>query len=203
MKEKLQSLKKSAMHLASSLTDEKNKLSAQEVPWVKHVALLTGILAAFSGFLTIRTTGLTNDAIYQSNQAILAQAQASDAWTEYQADSINARIIETQLVPSSPLSAEDKDALSKTDEEIRARQPQSKQTALDQTKMRDDRFQAGLTRLGEKDTLDYASLAAQLGIALASVAAMSRQRTAFHISVAVGFGALAIAAFAFIQHGVF
>ena len=203
MKAKIVKLKKSVAHMVAALTDENSKPDPASAPWIKHVALLTGVLAAFSGFLTIRTTGLTNDAIYQSNQAILAQAQASDAWTEYQADSIKARIVETQLIPSNPISAADRDALTKTDAEIRARQPQSKQTALDKTQLRDDHFQAGLKRLGEKDTLDYASLAAQLGIALASVAAMSRQRAAFHISVAVGIGALAIAAFAFIQHGLF
>ncbi len=86
----------------------KPKVAEAEAPWIKHVALLTGVLAAVAGFLlTVRMTILTNDAIYLSNQAILAQTEASDAWAEYQADSIKARIVETQLIPSNPLDAAD------------------------------------------------------------------------------------------------
>jgi hypothetical protein len=38
-----------------------------KAPWVKQVAMLTGVLAAMSGFLDVRSTTITNDAIYQSN----------------------------------------------------------------------------------------------------------------------------------------
>src|ERR1700727_1579979 len=69
---------------------------ADEYPWLKHVAVLTGVLAALAGFLTVRSTVLTNDGIYESNQAVLAQTEASDAWGEYQADSIKARVVEMQ-----------------------------------------------------------------------------------------------------------
>ncbi len=56
--------------------------------WMRFIPLLTGILAAAAGFLTVRGADLANQAIYHSNQAVLYQAKASDTWTEYQADSI-------------------------------------------------------------------------------------------------------------------
>ena len=37
----------------------KPKVAEAEAPWVKHVALLTGVLAAVAGFLTVRMTILT------------------------------------------------------------------------------------------------------------------------------------------------
>ena len=179
----------------------KPKVAEAEAPWVKHVALLTGVLAAVAGFLTVRMTILTNDAIYLSNQAILAQTEASDVWTEYQADSIKARIVETQLIPSNPLEASDRTALMKADEELRARQPESRKTAEEKTQFRKDHMEQSRQRLGEKDLLGYASLAAQLGIALASVAAMSRQRLAFQAGLGAGIVALGILALAFFQGG--
>jgi hypothetical protein len=192
-------VKKLAADLAAS--DKAKKPAADDgPPWLSHVAMLTGVLAALAGVLTVRSTSLTNDAIYQSNQAILAQTQASDAWAEYQADSIKARVVETQMVPSSPIAAEDRSDLEAIDNDLRARQPKAKQTAADKEAARDAYMKQGLDRLAEKDLLGYASLAAQLGIALASVAALVKKRSIFHAGVAVGVAGVAITAYAFLEH---
>jgi hypothetical protein len=158
--------------------------------------MLTGVLAALAGFLTVRSTILTNEAIYESNQAILCQTQASDAWSEYQADSIKARIIEMQLLPSSPLSAEDKASLAREDEAIRLRQPKSKQLATDKTQERETHLGAGVRLLNKKDLLGYASMAVQLGIALSSVAALVCKRIAFDMGALIGCIGIALAAYA-------
>ena len=194
-------LKKRLSDLIASATSD-NPAKSDEAPWIKHVALLTGVLAALAGFLTVRTTSLTNDAIYQSNQAILAQSQSSDAWAEYQANSIKARIIETQLLSAQNLTAAAKDSLTQGDNELRARQPQNKETATEKEQERDQYIAASLKRLGEKDILGYAGLAAQVGIALASVAAMSRKRSAFTIAILIALASLGITVYAFIVHGI-
>lgn len=166
--------------------------------WLKYVAILTAALAGLAGFLVVRSATLTNQAIFESNQAILAQAQASDAWAEYQADSIKARIVETQLVPSSPLSAEDRAALAKTDEDLRARQPQSKQTANDETAERDKHMRKTQILADEKGRLEYASLAAQLGIVLGSVAAMVKKPVVLHAAILAGIAGAGITVWAMV-----
>ena len=171
--------------------------NVENPPWVKQVALLTGLLAAISGFLVVRSTAVTNNAIYESNQAILSQTEASDAWSEYQADSIKARVIETALATVTDLSAESRAALNKQAADLRDRQPKVKRTATDKTADRDRHLQVGLKWLAEKDLLGYAGLAAQLGIALASVAAMVRWRTPFHVGIGAGLVCIAITAYAF------
>ena len=128
--------------------------------WIGQVAVLTGVLAALTGFLTVRATTLTNKAIYESNQAILSQTQASDAWAEYQANSIKAHIVEMQLLPSNHLSAEDKAILTKMDAVFRDRQPLSKQTATTKAKERENHLATGQKRLQQKDILEYASMIA-------------------------------------------
>lgn len=167
--------------------EKKPAAPAENQPeWAGHVAVLTGILAALAAFLTVRATQLTNDAIYESNQAVLAQTEASDAWAQYQADSIKARIVEVQLLASSALNTGDKKKLRGEDEELRTRQPKIKQDAQDKENQRQDHLGKSLSRLGQRDLLSYAGMAAQLGIALASVAALTHRRQIFYIGIAVG-----------------
>jgi hypothetical protein len=182
--------------LAAKLTSDETKNDAPAPSWVKYVALLTGILAGVAGFLTVRATNLTNNAIYESNQAILAQAQSSDAWNEYQADSIKARIVETQLAASSGLDAQARATLQAQAQDFRARQPKAQADAQAKAVERDSHLGQGKGLLAVRDLLGYAELATQLAIALASVAALVRVRRAFDGAIAIGVIGIAIAVYA-------
>lgn len=166
--------------------------------WLKQVAMLTGVLAAISGYLTVRSATLTNDAIYMSNQAILAQTQSSDAWAEYQADSIKARVVETAIltVPNSP----NLDALTKEAKELRDRQPGLRKTATGKAAARDEYLKDGGKRLAERDQLVYAGFSAQVGIALASVAALARSRSVFYAGIGAGIVGVGLMIYAFSLH---
>jgi hypothetical protein len=180
--------------------DVRNAADDKDAPsWIGHVAVLTGVLAALTGFLAVRATALTNKAIYESNQAILSQTQASDAWSEYQANSIKARMVELQLLPSNHLSDEDRGKLTEMDKDFRDRQTPSKQTAVSKSDEREEHLKTGLKHLQQKDLLDYAGMVAQMGIALASIAALTRQRIAFNAGIAAGVLAIAITAYAFLS----
>lgn len=173
---------------------------ADNPPWIKQVAMLTGVLAAVSGFIAVRATTLTNNAIYESNQAILSQTEASDAWNEYQADSIKSRIMETALTTAEAISPESRAALKSEAAHLRSRQSKIKQTATDKTTERDRHLQTGYKWLAERDLLVYAGLTAQIGIALASVAALVRWLTPFVAGVIVGAVGIGITAYAFAVH---
>ena len=181
--------------LAAKLT--KGGESSEPAPsWVGYVALLTGILAGLAGFLTVRATTLTNNAIYESNQAILAQAQSSDAWNEYQADSIKARIIQTQLAANPALDPQSRATLEAQAKDFRDRQPKIQANAKSFEQRRDEHLGNGKGLLATRDLLSYADLATQLAIALASVAAMVRARRAFDGAIAIGVIGVAIALYA-------
>jgi hypothetical protein len=177
---------------------ERKTAEGENPPWIKHVAMLTGVLAAMAGFLTVRSTVLTNDAIYMSNRAILAQTQSSDAWAEYQADSIKAHVAETALL-SMPASV-GRDALSKQDEDLRARQPGLQKAAMSKSAERDGYLKNSGKALAERDLLSYAGFSAQTAIALASVAVLVRSRNTFYLGIAAGATAVLVMAFAFAIH---
>jgi len=177
------------------------RMDAQgDVPaWVKRVALLTGLLAAISGFVTVRSTILTNDAVYASGQAILAQTQSSDNWAEYQADSVKARIVETTLLTTA-VAGVNRETLMKEAAELRRRQPPLRATAIAKAADR-DRFLAHSAHiLAERDWLGYANFIAQIAIALASVAALLKERRVFLAGAVAGLFTIIIVAFAYAIH---
>src|SRR4051812_15648079 len=114
-------------------------------PWLKRVPLLTGVLAALAGFLTVRGANLSNQAIYHSNQGVLHQARASDTWAEYQADSIKARIAETSLLAATDPAV--KATLSAQAKDLRDRQSPGRELAMTQEHERDAELAFGQQRL--------------------------------------------------------
>lgn len=197
--EKIKILAESIVKQDTQKAPAPSKVEDERNAWVNHVAVLTGVLAALAGFLTVRTTTFTNNAIYESNQAVLSQTEASDAWAEYQADSIKARMVELQLLPSSTLSRADKSKLSNDDKELRDRQPKLKQEALVKLEQRKAHLDKSMKFLGEKDLLGYAGMAAQLGIALASIAALTRKLVVFHAGIVVGVVSIFLTAYTLIS----
>jgi hypothetical protein len=152
---------------------------------MKRVPLLTGILAALAGYLTVRMANLSNEAIYLSNQGVLMQALASDAWAEYQADSIKAHIVQTTLDAGIADPAA-RAKLEKDMQEFNARKPALKATADDLVQKREAQLGGGKGRLAQRDLLNYASMLIQLGIALASVAALTKRFPAFAVAAGAG-----------------
>ena len=177
------------------------RMDAQgDVPaWVKRVALLTGLLAAISGFVTVRSTILTNDAVYASGQAILAQTQSSDNWAEYQADSVKARIVETTLLTTA-VAGVNRETLMKEAAELRRRQPPLRATAIAKAADRDRYLAHSAHILAERDWLGYANFIAQIAIALASVAALLKERRVFLAGAVAGLFTIIIVAFAYAIH---
>ena len=177
------------------------RMDAQgDVPgWVKRVALLTGLLAAISGFVTVRSTILTNDAVYASGQAILAQTQSSDNWAEYQADSVKARIVETSLLATGVTGA-NRATLVKEAAELRRRQPPLRAEAIAKAADRDRYLAHSSHILAERDWLGYANFIAQVAIALASVAALLKERRVFVAGAVAGLFTVIIVVFAYAIH---
>jgi len=189
---------KSFVEKVSAGIDARVNSDAAGPPWIKRVAMLTGVLAALSGFLAVRSTILTNDAIYASGQAILSQTQSSDAWAEYQADSVKARVVETALLGMA--AGGNRDVLTREAKDLRSRQPPLRATALGKAADRDRHLKQSVQILAERDWLGYAGFAAQLGIALASVAALIRARRMLYAGVVAGGASVIILVYAFAIH---
>jgi len=157
--------------------------------------MVTGLLAGLAGFLTVRSANMSNQAIYNSNQGVLHQAIASDHWAEYQADSVKRHIDENSLRigVSDPVA---RLAIEAEINEMKDRQARLTEQAKAEEALKAQELQNGSQKLAIKDFLDYAGVAAQLGIALASVAALTKKRAVFHVGLFAGAIAAAITGYA-------
>jgi len=166
--------------------------------WMRFLAMLTGALAAVAGYLTVRGTMLANEAVFHSTRAVLYQEQASDAWAEYQADSIKARVAETaQQTDTNPATMQQ---LASQSAQLRGQQPAAKQKAEGFENDRDAELGSTGRLLLERDIVQYASMATQLGIALLSVAALTKRRSLFIVGAVLGFVGIGLTGYALTYH---
>jgi hypothetical protein len=169
--------------------------------------MITGVLAGLAGFLTVRSANNSNLINYHSILAVLNQSKSSDAWAEYQADSLKRHMDETALAAtvSNPAA---RAVLEAQIQDYKNRQEKANKDAVDNANERDAELKNGQEKLDQKNMLDYAGVAAQLGIALASVAALTRRQLAYNVALVVGVLAMIITGYAlvfpyvlrFIQH---
>lgn len=181
----------------SSVPPSAETASSTTAGWLKLVPLVTGILAAIAGYLTVQGTNLSNLAIYHSNQAVLHQAQASDTWAEYQADSTKARVVETALIIGVN-EQKAREQLGAQDKDLRDRQPALKTQAQQLEKSRDEELKQSEGKLKDKDLISYGGVAVQLAIVLVSISATTRRKEAFSIGLVVGVIGLGLAAYGLI-----
>jgi hypothetical protein len=165
---------------------------------MKRVPMVTGVLAGLAGFLTVRSTNMTNLANYNSTQAVLHQAQSSDAWNEYEADSLKRHMDENALRTTN-LDAATQQALTNEITGLRKKQDLELPEANSQAQQRDAELFNSKQKLAIKDMLDYAGMAAQVAIALASVAALTKKSAAYHVGFSIGVIAILITGYAMIQ----
>jgi hypothetical protein len=168
-------------------------------PWMRRVPMVTGALAALAGFLTVRGAELSHQAIYHDATAGLYQNKASDTWGQYEAESIKKDNVETALMISQ-LDPDQRAKLEARKKQFADRQPALQATAKEYEADVETEKSGGDKLLSEKAMTDFAGVAAQLGIALASVAALTKKSAWFGVGVVCGLLALLITGWSFLVH---
>jgi hypothetical protein len=160
--------------------DEAQEHAGGEEPkqggWILWLSLSTAMIAVLAAIASLLSGSYANDAIVQKNDAILHQSKADDAWGYYQAKSIKAAVFATQSDPKWAAEAE-----------------REKREAAETQK----RAQEEEKRVAERDELSERSLHVhhefaksvtvfQVAIALAAIAALTRRRLMWWVSLAMG-----------------
>src|SRR5215471_3250184 len=68
--------------------------------WVIYLSFTTALVAVFAAIAALQSGSYANEALLQKNEAVLAQAKASDQWAYYQAKSVKSTIYTTQAAAS-------------------------------------------------------------------------------------------------------
>ncbi len=156
-------------------------------PFISKVSITIAVLAVLAAAAGSLETVEGGRAITESSEAVLAQDQATDAWNEYQADSLKRHMYD--IAAENGLAHYRADSASE-----RGAQTKARAKADDAEKERDARIVESARHEGRHHWLTGAATLIEIGIALSTVAIITR-RQAFWLG-AMGLGAAGIALFA-------
>ena len=166
--------------------------STRGEPLERRIALFSAILATLGAIISFLGGHEQNDALYYKNEAVLMKARASDDWSYYQAEDLKRHLAETTAA-IAPAAKHDY-AADAARYAARAQRLRAEAEAYDR---RSDIADAESRRALRPHTkLAIAMTFLQVGIALASISALTRRRWLLWgagLSGAIGLG-LAIVA---------
>jgi hypothetical protein len=154
--------------------------------WTLYLSLSTAIIAVFAAVASLKSGSNANEAILAKNEAVLAQARASDRWAYYQAKGIKHVVYGVQadaIAATNPAQAarfreeanrykNDQEALERAAKELE-KSVEASGLQADESLERHHRFAISVTVF-------------QVAIALAAIAALARRRPLWFVSLAVG-----------------
>jgi Domain of unknown function (DUF4337) len=151
--------------------------------WMTALSLSTALIAAIAAVAALYAGSLANEAIVLKNDAVLLQAKASDEWAFYQSKKIKQHLYDTQseLMPAEKQEKFRKEAEREKDE---AKKIQDEARELD--KKVTERNEQSEHALHVHHLFARAVTIFQVAIALAAIAALSKKRPMWYVSLVGG-----------------
>jgi hypothetical protein len=159
-------------------------------PYISRVSLTVAILAVLAAAAGSLETVEGGRAITQSSEAVLDQDKATDAWNEYQADSLKRHMYEIAADANGPKAAEYRRDI----DQQRLAQDKARKQATEAQKERDARIAQSGRDEERHHWLTGAATLIEIGIALSTVAIITRRRI-FWLA-ALGLGTVGMVLFA-------
>jgi hypothetical protein len=166
--------------------------------WTLHLSLSTAIVAVFAALSSLQSGANESHALLAKNEAIMAQAKATDQWGYFQAKSTKAAIFEAQadeMADTKPEVA--KKALAKRDK-YKAEQDeiQGEAKKLEEEAVAHD--VEGQEFFHRHHWFALAVTIFQISIAMSAIAALTKRKQLWFVSMAVGAGGIATFALGFL-----
>jgi hypothetical protein len=154
--------------------------------WVLYLSLSTALIAVFAAIASLESGAFSNEALMQKNEALLAQSKASDQWAYYQAKSVKATIYSTQAAAQRSTNPELADKSLAEAARYAAEEKEITNTANELEKEVKKSGESSEKSMEHHHRFAYAVTMFQISIALAAVAALSRQKAVWFVGLFVG-----------------
>jgi hypothetical protein len=181
--------------LREMITDEVERESGD---LLRTIALSTALFAALAAIASLQAGSRVNEALILKTEAGVLQARASDAWAYYQARGIKAAVARSAVQPWIVQSLQPPQILAAEEGRNVAAQSDIKRQAQSFEHARDEKSAEADTLLHEHHHFAQAVALLQVGIALGAVAALTRKRAAWWVSLALGAAGSALFAYTLI-----
>ena len=145
-------------------------------PLAQQIALFSAVLATIGAVVSLAGGHTQNDALYYKNEAVLLKTRASDTWAYYQAEEIKRHLLEA----TAPLTHDASAAAKIAGYAAHSRDLRGQAEALDQRAI--DANEESHRALHPHVKLSVAMTFIQIGIALASITALTRRRWLFGVA---------------------
>lgn len=152
--------------------------------WIVQLSLSTALIAVLAAVAALQSGSYANDSIVQKNESILAQSKANDEWAYYQAKGIKAAIYGSQAETTAnadaaqKLAAEAKREKDEQGEEMKKAQEFEKTVA--------EANEESEHSLHTHHLFAKAVTIFQVAIALAAIAALTKKKQMWWVSLATG-----------------
>jgi hypothetical protein len=162
--------------------------------WITLLSLSTAFIAALAAVASLHAGGLANEAILLKSEAILVESQVADTWGEYESRNIKAYLFDTQAVLLPPEKAPD--ATKHADKERgEAAKLRAQADALKEKV--DAKNEESSFAMERHETYARSVTIFQIAIAVAAIAALTRKKWMWLLSLVGGAAGIALFAWGF------
>jgi hypothetical protein len=163
-------------------------------PFINQVSITIAVLAVLAASVGSLETIEAGGAITSSSEAVLSQDKATDAWDAYQAESLKKHIYGIAADAGGPKAQKYAD----TAKEEGGKQVEFKKTATEDEAERDKLMAVSRTHERHHHWLTAGATLLEIGIAICTVAIITRRRAFWLGSIGLGLAGLAVAAVGFL-----
>ena len=164
-------------------------------PFISNVSITIAILAVLAAAAGSLESIEGDKAITASADAVLHQDQATDAWTEYEADSLKRHMYTIASDGGGPNAADFK----KTASDNAKKQDKVREQAKDKESERDTLIKESGAHEKRHDWLTGSATITEIGIAISTVAIITKRRVAWFGALALGAVGVALLGWAYIS----
>jgi hypothetical protein len=163
-------------------------------PFISRVSITVAVLAVMAASVGSLETIEAGGAITSASEAVLSQDKATDLWDEYQADSLKKHLYGLAADAGGAKASKYAD----TSKEEGGKQAEIKKQALENEAERDRLLAASRAHEHRHHWLTAAATLLEIGIAVSTVAIITRRRAFWLGALGLGVGGLVLAAVAFL-----
>jgi len=171
-------------------TEHAEHAAHERDPFISRVTITVAVLAVLAAVAGSLETVEGGKALGAASDAVLHQDQATDAWDEFQADGLK-KFMYTIAADSVPAHAADYKAAAKKRSE---KQVEDRRKATEHEAERDQLLKESQGHEGRHHWLTGAATLFEIGIAMSTVAIITRRQWLWYIATAFGIGGIVLLA---------
>src|SRR2546425_8853984 len=157
-------------------TDEAVQAAENRSRWVVYLSFSTALIAVLAAIAALESGAYSNEALMQKNEALLAQSKASDQWAYYQAKSVKGAIYASQAAAIESSNADLAARARKEAERYSKEEEEISKSAKELEKEVAEKTELSANSMEHHHRFAYSVTMFQISIALAAIAALSRQK---------------------------